>query len=164
MKNKMPLILLVALVVGVGAYALVNKPTSPVDTLVKTAEDGEKIADEKMEDQQMTEESLGRYVIHDETAVADAADTRRVLFFYANWCPTCRPVDAELRANEADIPEDVTVIRVNYNDNEVDDAEEALAQKYGVTYQHTFVQIDAAGNEVAKWNGGNMDDLLENLR
>jgi hypothetical protein len=57
----------------------------------------------------------------------------------------------------------VTIIRVNYNDSDTDPAEEALADEYGVTYQHTFVQIDENGNEVAKWNGGEIEELLERI-
>jgi hypothetical protein len=29
----------------------------------------------------------------------------------------------------------------------------ALKQKYGVTMQHTLVQVDAKGNLIAKWTG-----------
>jgi thioredoxin-related protein len=53
---------------------------------------------------------------------------------------------------------------VNYNDTATDQAEKELAKKYGVTYQHTFVQIDAEGNEVTKWNGGKIEELLHNIR
>jgi len=34
-----------------------------------------------------------------------------------------------------------------------DDKENDLRKKYGVTIQHTFVQIDENGNELAKWSG-----------
>ncbi len=33
------------------------------------------------------------------------------------------------------------------------DSETDLKRQYGVTLQHTFVQIDSDGNEVAKWSG-----------
>ena len=39
-----------------------------------------------------------------------------------------------------------------------------LAQKYSITYQHTFVQIDAEGKEITKWNGGKIDELLTNIK
>jgi hypothetical protein len=29
----------------------------------------------------------------------------------------------------------------------------ALKQKYAVTYQHTFVQVDKDGNLIKKWSG-----------
>ncbi len=38
-----------------------------------------------------------------------------------------------------------------------------LRQKYGVTVQHTFVQVDAEGNELAKWSGSvTADEVAQN--
>lgn len=105
-----------------------------------------------------------RYVVYSPDALNSAANTRRVLFFYANWCPICRPADADFSAHADKIPSDVTVIRVNYNDSDTDDEEKKLALQYGITYQHTFVQIDQNGNEVTKWVGGQTDELLANLK
>lgn len=105
-----------------------------------------------------------RYVEYSKKSYDETAGKRRVLFFYANWCPTCRPTDANFKENLTKIPEDVVVIRVNYNDTDTDREEKDLAQKYGVTYQHTFVQIDKDGIEVTKWNGGQIDELLNNLK
>lgn len=105
-----------------------------------------------------------RYVPFTEAAFAAAVSGRRVLFFYASWCPTCRPADADLQQRTADIPADVTVIRVNYNDPDTDQEEKELARTYGITYQHTFVQIDAAGKKVTTWNGGQTAELLSNIK
>lgn len=105
-----------------------------------------------------------RYVEYSKAALDQAAPGRRVLFFFANWCPTCRPADASFRENESKIPEDVTVIRVNYNDTETNQEEKDLAAKYAVTYQHTYVQIDGQGKEITAWNGGQMKELLENIQ
>jgi thioredoxin 1 len=105
-----------------------------------------------------------RYVAYSKEEFDQAKDKRRVLFFYANWCPLCKPADTDFQANSTKIPEDVTLIRVNYNDTDTEQAEKDLAQKYGVTYQHTFVQIDSEENQVAIWNGGHTDELLANLK
>lgn len=105
-----------------------------------------------------------RYVEYTKASFNSAAGNRRVLYFYANWCPTCRPADANFKENASKIPEDVTVIRVNYNDTDTDQEEKDLARKYGITYQHTFVQIDEQGEQVAKWNGGQLDELLTQIR
>lgn len=105
-----------------------------------------------------------RYVEFSPAALAGSANTRRVLYFYASWCPTCRPADADFTARADKIPSDVIVIRVNYNDTDTDAEEKALAKKYAITYQHTFVQIDEKGEQVAVWNGGKTAELLENLK
>lgn len=105
-----------------------------------------------------------RYVEYSKKAFDNAGDKRRVLYFYANWCPICRPADLSFKENANKIPEDVVVVRVNYNDSDTDREEKDLAQKYGITYQHTFVQIDAQGNKITAWNGGQIDELLANIK
>lgn len=118
--------------------------------------DGDKMMGDKM--------SNSRYVEYSKTVLDQSADKRRVLYFYASWCPICRPADANFKANANKIPENVTVLRVNYNDPDTDQEEKDLAKKYGIAYQHTFVQIDAQGKEVAKWNGGQIEELLANIK
>jgi thiol-disulfide isomerase/thioredoxin len=107
--------------------------------------------------------SGGQYIAYSPEGLGETSGTNRILYFYANWCPTCRPVDADLKERISEIPAGVTIIRVNYNDTETDQDEKALAQKYGITYQHTFVQIDKEGNEIQKWNGGGFEDILDKL-
>lgn len=73
---------------------------------------------------------------------------RAVLYFHANWCPVCKVLEPDLRANIGTFPADVTILKVDY------DQETSLKQQYGVTYQHTFVQVDANGAERKQWSGG----------
>lgn len=108
--------------------------------------------------------AVGEYTPYSKTAFDQARNKRRVLFFYANWCPTCRPADADFEANISKIPKGLILFRVNYNDPDTDADEKALAQRYAVTYQHTFVQVDANGREIAKWNGGQTDKLLSSIK
>lgn len=70
-----------------------------------------------------------------------------VLFFAADWCPTCQEATKNLEAEPGAIPAGLAIVRVDYDNS--DD----LKKKYGVTTQHTFVQVDGDGNEVAKWTG-----------
>ena len=105
----------------------------------------------------------GKYMVYSASTLAENADKKRVLYFYANWCPICRPVDAEFKARSDEIPENTVVIRINYNDSDTDSAEEALAEKYGIIYQHTFVLLDENGNELAKWNSGGIDELIKQV-
>ena len=63
------------------------------------------------------------------------------------WCPTCISVDKDIKANLSKIPSGLSILDVNYDNST------ALKQKYGVTYQHTFVQVDKDGNLIKKWSG-----------
>lgn len=79
-----------------------------------------------------------------------------VLFFNAAWCSTCKEARENLEADPAAIPAGLTIVKVDYDDSD------ELKQKYGVTVQHTFVQVDADGNEIAKWNGSvTADEIAE---
>lgn len=158
MKNA--IIIIVVAILGVGAYTLLQK-TSDSKTAVKTEtgvikQSGEGFVDEKM--------GSSRYVEYSKAELEKSASGRRVLFFYASWCPTCKPANENFQINSGKIPEDLTLIRVNYNDTDTDQEEEDLAKKYEITYQHTFVQIDSNGNEIAKWNGGQIEELLSNIK
>lgn len=157
--NKLIIVGFIVLIVGAGGF-LVLKQSDPATYEVAID------SDSKMSAENITqgEKLESRYVEYSNIVLENTSSTRRILFFYASWCPTCRPTDANLKANEDKIPEDVTVIRVNYNDPETDQGEKDLAKKYGITYQHTFVQIDSSGQEIVKWNGGQLTELLANIK
>ena len=73
---------------------------------------------------------------------ATASGKLVVLYFYANWCPLCKaefPVMQDVFNGLSDT--DVVGFRVNYNDNETDADEVALARAFGVAYQHTKVLV-----------------------
>jgi thioredoxin 1 len=155
----------ILVIVGLGYYYVSNqsqnrdvgmKDTSSTISPADTASGGE----QNSESQGDAVTTTGSYVPYTRAALQNAVNTKRVLFFYANWCPTCRPVHSALEAEDAKIPAGVTVIRVNYNDTETDQEEKDLAKKYAVTYQHTFVLLDQNGKEVKKWNGGSLDDII----
>ena len=86
-----------------------------------------------------------------------AAEAPTVLFFYASWCPTCRSAREDFNKRQNDF-KNINLILVDY-DNSKD-----LKKKYGITYQHTFVQIDENGDALVKWNGGATDELLSKVR
>lgn len=75
------------------------------------------------------------------------SESKVVLFFNATWCSTCKKARGNLEANTSAIPADLVIVSVDF------DSETDLKRQYGVTLQHTFVQIDSDGNEVAKWSG-----------
>lgn len=92
-----------------------------------------------------------------EQAKMIAQEAPTVLFFYASWCPTCRSAREEFIKRDSELKK-INIIIVDYDNSK------ELQNKYGVTYQHTFVQIDKNGESIAKWNGGATDKLLSNIR
>jgi len=155
-------ILVIALVIlgvlGVSFYSSQQEPQQ------ETTKDSPAMDKMDKDEHQMMMSDQNRYVEYSKAALDKAANNRRVLYFYANWCPICKPADADFKANSNKISSDVIVIRVNYNDSDTDQEEKDLAQKYGITYQHTFVQIDGEGNKITAWNGGQINELLKNIR
>jgi thiol-disulfide isomerase/thioredoxin len=92
-------------------------------------------------------EKAGTYEAYAPEKIAMAATGKVVLFFRAGWCPTCRAVNADIISNANNIPPNTTILDVNY------DTSAALKKKYGVTMQHTFVEVDAQGALIKKWTG-----------
>ena len=80
-----------------------------------------------------------------ESQMDKRAGTKVVYFFHAPWCPDCRATDAALLATG--VPEGLTVVKVDF------DTATELRQKYGVTQQHTFVQVGSDGMQLGKWSG-----------
>lgn len=76
----------------------------------------------------------------DDYEKALASDKLVVLYFFANWCPTCRAEQPHLEgAFDAYTGDDIIGFRVNYNDNATSPEEEQRARDFGVGYQHTKV-------------------------
>lgn len=124
----------------------------------------EKVDDKMMAENQSSSEDLwagtGSYQDYSpEQVKADQQAGRKVvLFFHAPWCPFCKTADANFKANIEKIPQGVSVVKTDYDSNT------ELRKQYGVTYQHTFVQIDAEGKLVSKWTGGDIDNLIKYLK
>lgn len=175
-------VIVLAVIVG-GIYASMNKKDDAMiakEQMEQKAMENQKMAEEKtmMEKKAMEEKDAmikvdttktDSMMKKDETSMMDKSDTMMkagsyeayapekvmlasathdvVLFFRASWCPTCRAVDADIKANLSKIPSSLAILDVNYDNST------ALKQKYGVTYQHTFVQVDKDGNLIKKWSG-----------
>jgi thiol-disulfide isomerase/thioredoxin len=103
--------------------------------------------------------SAGRTVIYSgmEDARARTAKGPVVLMFSADWCPICQADLKDISANGSRLGK-ITVVIVDY------DKEKALGRTYGVTYQHTYVQIDSNGAKLGIWSGGGVDGLLEHVK
>ncbi len=109
--------------------------------------------EDKMEDDAMMEDEGA--AMKDEAAMEDKTATytgyvdgvigngqESVIFFHADWCPTCVSEDAKLVEKAANNGLNRNVYKVDYDSNT------ELRQQLGVTSQSTFVLINDAGEVV----------------
>lgn len=78
----------------------------------------------------------GLYIDYSDEALA-STQGRRILFFYASWCPQCRALEKSIQGTG--VPSGMAIFKVNY------DTQTALRQQYDITLQTTIVEIDASG-------------------
>lgn len=148
-------LLVVAVLVGQKYFKKEEVTKDGFNEIAKTSQVGEGrtvTATEKpvFEDGVVSEnnELYGEYEDYDPVdASNDAQSGKVVLFFKASWCPTCKAVDKDINIHIKDIPKGLVIMKVDY------DKYTELKKKYGVTIQHTFVQIDKDGNMLNKWLG-----------
>lgn len=85
----------------------------------------------------------GVYTSYDADAIAHSDAKHILLFFYATWCPTCKALDTDIVAHADSIPAGVEIYKVDY------DTSTDLKRKYGVTTQHSIIEIDASGKALS---------------
>lgn len=88
---------------------------------------------------------------------SEYSENNKVLFFHASWCSICQGIEKEINADSSRIPEGTVFIKTDF------DSETELRQKYGVTSQYTFVQIDNDGNQIAKWSATSLDKAIAGI-
>ena len=94
------------------------------------------------------------YEEYNEWSLGESENT--VIFFHAPYCGSCTATDKSIK--ETGISGDTKVLKADF------DTSLELRKKYGVTKYHTFVQVDANGNEIKKWSGSmSADDISEKL-
>jgi thiol-disulfide isomerase/thioredoxin len=135
--NRRAVALVIALAVlivgGVGIYAL---------TRPETASTSAQSDPQRPPASSIDTPGAGSYVDYSDTAIASAEGTT-LLFFHAPWCPQCRSIESDIIAEG--VPAGVTVIKVDY------DSHQDLRQKYEVTLQTTFVEVDSNGDLVQSY-------------
>lgn len=100
----------------------------------------------------------GSYEAYDASKISRGEDGTVILFFHASWCPSCRALNSDIEKNLGTIPEKISILKTDY------DTETELKKKYGVTYQHTLVQVDQNGEMIKKWSGSpNLNSLLSQI-
>jgi len=98
----------------------------------------------------------GQFLAYSESAVDESTAEHRVLFFHATWCPSCIATKNQINNSLSEIPSDVDIFDVDYDDNM------SLRQQYQVRTQHAFVTLDADGNASSVAYGlSSLEDIVE---
>lgn len=140
-------IVVLLIAVGVGYLATKDNGSKAI-----TAEDTTKVVSEKSTVDTVTTEvdetpsasdaqvaEVGIYQAYDPALVANSDAEHIILFFAASWCPSCRALDKDIVANQGAIPSGVEIYKVDY------DTAIALKKQYGVTTQHSLIEIASDG-------------------
>ena len=88
-----------------------------------------------------------------------------VLYFYANWCPTCKVevpkfYDAFDQLND----DNLVAFQVSFNDNETDGDEKKLARDFGVPYQHTKIFLKNGENILQTFETWSTSRYLDEIK
>ena len=151
--NKLIVAIIAIVVLAVGAAFEFSGGEDPVQAPAST---NSSISQQQSQQGSDASESnvLGNYVDYSEQALSDASGTKRVVFFHASWCPTCKFYEKDIK--EQGVPEGITIIEADY------DAETELKERYGVTSQSTFVLLNDDGSVAKIWPyGGGLRDASE---
>jgi len=108
---------------------------------------------------EITKSGKFKFITYSESNLQEAIDNDEIplLYFYADWCPTCRALNKELIDKASEIPENLTILKIDY------DTEKELKLKHEITIQHTLIQLDQNQSEVTRWIGGGVATLLQQL-
>lgn len=164
MNKNIGIVLGMIVIVGVGYFAFSGGKTETKNVEGEISNTmlvpGSNISEMVVEIEKNTPTTrVGSYEAYSTEKIAMAATGDVVLFFHASWCPSCRMLSGNITKNLASIPDGVTILKTDY------DKETELKKKYGVTSQHTLVQVDKDGTMIKKWSGGSkLENLLSQIQ
>lgn len=154
-------------VIGGGFFLLISNDDSTKQDQTEVVEDVTQNNAEAQQEESDTNSNksavLARYADYSEETFTKATEDngKAVLFFAAlAWCPSCQAADRDFKANFNKVPSDVTILKVDY------DTAKDMKQKYAITMQDSFIQVDSQRKEVTRWNSGGqgVEALLANVK
>lgn len=162
MNIKIIIPALIIFVLTIGAFIFISQGKADPSQTNQTEQLSQANQNESLGQQAQGEMLAGTVSLYKEFTKAEydkAVSEGKVIFlnFYANWCPVCRAEEPDLFSgfNSLNNP-NVVGFRVNYKDDDTDEAEGALALEHGITYQHSKVIISDGSvvyREIAeRWN------------
>lgn len=99
-------------------------------------------------------EDESRYLDYSEERLKKATEDFIVLFFHADWCPTCKAFEEKVFTEF--IPENILILKVDFDDNL------ELKKKYNILTQTSFVIVDNKWNLKKRWIWARwIDDIIK---
>lgn len=126
---------------SVDSPGAVAEPTAAQPEAQMTKEE-DKMKSE-MKSDEMAKSGPGTYAPYTAEALANNTAEKTVLTFHAPWCPSCRALDTDITNNLSKIPSGVAIYKVDY------DTATELKKKYGITTQHSVIEIDKNGEKIS---------------
>lgn len=168
-KTTSIIVIVLILVLGIGYFATsANKTDEPVQT-TETSTDPSPAAvppptlsddatDSETESEEQATRVAGTYQDYDGEKIAQSNADHILLFFHATWCPSCRALDSDIVAHRERIPAGVEIYKIDY------DTATALKRQYGVTTQHSIIEITSSGEALSDISHGlTLEDVLATL-
>lgn len=142
-----PIFITTILVLMVGSFVTLRIITTSAQSEMQTQPSAEITYD------------LSNYLNYTANAQAESQKRGETLLFFAatTWCQTCSALEEEIIARASEIPADLTILKVDY------DNDRATNRQYGVTSQHTLVLLDQSGQEIGRWVGGDFDTMVDQI-
>lgn len=155
-KKMMPImiIMIVLIVSWVYFYSNSSANESMKDKQMEVSQKMEKPMSDTVNKMENKVSMTWKYTTYNENELKNAS-WNIVLFFHANWCPTCIATDKDIISKW--VPDNLTILKTDF------DSETELKKKYEVTTQTTFVQVDNQGNMIKKWVWGRLNDIVEKV-
>ena len=156
MKKTLPIVTIFVLTIVLSACIPAQQPSNQQINYTDNTTQSET----NPQGSQQNPSTSPQYVAYTPTIIQESANQGKkvVLFFHASWCPTCKAANEDLLNKIDQIPDDIIIVKTDY------DTYTNLKEKYGITYQHTFVQVDGEGNQITVWNGGDLDEIISNVK
>ena len=83
---------------------------------------------------------------------------KNVLFFTAEWCPSCTALESVIEEKKNYIPPYTSIMLVDFDN-------QSMREEYEVVKQHTFILLDEENNEIKRWtNSDTLEDVIYNTK
>ncbi len=80
-----------------------------------------------------------------------------VLFFHAEWCPTCKQIEGDVTTELSNFPKGTKILQADF------DTENELKAEYDIVVQSTLVVLDADGNVVEKLAAPSNSEIISTI-